>query len=305
MRIRANNSRKMARVAFTFTVAGVLFMVQLAMGQAVLSPVAQDSVKPAAPAEAVVSANSLLPDLPSLPRGKATLVGGSISRLDRVRDQVTVRVFGGGPNMKVLFDERTRVYRDGAHASQRDLETGQKVYVETVLDGSKIFARTIHLVTQSSVGESQGQVIDYDAATGDLLLRDELSPEPVKLHVSSSTVISREGQQGAANLVEGALVTVKFQPGSAGRREVSQISILATPGTAFTFVGQVTALDVHAGLMVMVDPRDQKRYEISFDPDRIEIPAALREGSQVTVSAGFDGNRYVASTLAVNTAATQ
>jgi hypothetical protein len=118
-------------------------------------------------------------------------------------------------------------------------------------------------------------------------------------------VISREGQQGAANLVEGALVTVKFQPGSAGRREVSQISILATPGTAFTFVGQVTALDVHAGLMVMVDPRDQKRYEISFDPDRIEIPAALREGSQVTVSAGFDGNRYVASTLAVNTAATQ
>jgi hypothetical protein len=303
MRIRANNSQT-AGAPFTFTVAGVLFMVQLAMGQAVLSPVAQESVKPAAPAEAVVPANSLLPDLPSLPRGKATLVGGSISRLDRVRDQVTVRVFGG-PNMKVLFDERTRVYRDGAHASQRDLETGQKVYVETVLDGSKIFARTIHLVTQSSVGESQGQVIDYDAATGDLLLRDELSPEPVKLHVSSSTVISREGQQGAANLVEGALVTVKFQPGSAGRREVSQISILATPGTAFTFVGQVTALDVHAGLMVMVDPRDQKRYEISFDPDRIEIPAALREGSQVTVSAGFDGNRYVASTLAVNTAATQ
>ena len=52
---------------------------------------------------------SLLPDLPPVPRAKATLIGGTVERLDRVRERVTVRVFGGG-RMSVLYDPRTRVY---------------------------------------------------------------------------------------------------------------------------------------------------------------------------------------------------
>ena len=282
--------------------AAVLLLLGLsfpALPQAVL-PATQPATEKSANStsqQTVVSADSLLPELPPLPHGKATLVGGSIARLDRVRDQLTVQVFGG-QDMKILFDERTRVYRDGTHASQRDLEPGQKVYVETTLDGSKIFARNIRVITHSSLGESQGQVVDYNRQSGELLLRDQLAPEPLKLRVLPSTIISREGQSGPGEIVPGALISVEFQPGDHGRRDARRISILATPGTSFTFAGQVAYLDMHSGTLVLIDPRDNKRYEISFDPDRTAVPASLREGSEVTVSASFDGSRYVASTIA-------
>ena len=44
----------------------------------------------------VVDPATLLPDLPPLPQQKATLVGGTVDRIDLVRDRVTVRLFGGG-----------------------------------------------------------------------------------------------------------------------------------------------------------------------------------------------------------------
>ena len=50
------------------------------------------------------------------PRGQTTLVGGTIRLLDQVRDQVTVRVFGGR-DMVVLFDDRTHFFRDGVAAA--------------------------------------------------------------------------------------------------------------------------------------------------------------------------------------------
>src|ERR1700756_5710279 len=54
---------------------------------------------------------SLLPALPELPRSKPSLIGGTIDKLDRVRDQITVRVFGGG-KMKIAFDPRTHIYQN-------------------------------------------------------------------------------------------------------------------------------------------------------------------------------------------------
>src|ERR1039458_5077970 len=51
--------------------------------------------------------------LPPTPRGKSTVIGGAIRGVDRVRDQFTLNVFGGR-TLKVLFDERTQIYRDGA-----------------------------------------------------------------------------------------------------------------------------------------------------------------------------------------------
>src|ERR1700693_1001378 len=70
---------------------------------AMVSP-ADSSIKPlpaaaldaATDADNVVDPATLLPDLPRVPPAKATLIGGIVERLDRVRDQVTVRVFGGG-----------------------------------------------------------------------------------------------------------------------------------------------------------------------------------------------------------------
>src|SRR5262249_46049582 len=64
------------------------------------------------------AANSVnpLPDLLPVPQGKATLIGGTIAKTDRVRDEVTIHIFGGG-NTRVLFDGRTRIYRDGVAAA--------------------------------------------------------------------------------------------------------------------------------------------------------------------------------------------
>jgi hypothetical protein len=274
-------------------VVGVL-SAHLGFAQSVLSPAPKPDAPAAQPsAGAIVPAASLLPEIPALPRGKTTLIGGALTRLDRIHDELSVEVFGG-QKLKVLFDERTHVYRDGERASQRDLQSGQKLYLDTMLDGSKIFARNIRIVTQSSPATSQGQVLEYNAVSGELEIRDQLSPEPLQAHVPPGTPILQQGQEKSSALVPGALVSLQFQPGGEKRREVQQVSILATPGGSFTFSGQITFLDLHAGLLVLVDPRDKKRYEVSFDPDRLS-GAALKEGGDITVTASFDGRRYLAS----------
>jgi hypothetical protein len=84
-------------------------------------------------ADAPVDTSTLLPEPLPLPEGKASLIGGTISRLDRVKDELTVQVFGSN-NMKVLFDGRTHIFRDGATATFRDLQEGQRVYLDTMLD---------------------------------------------------------------------------------------------------------------------------------------------------------------------------
>ncbi len=144
-----------------------------------------------------------LPDLPAMPRGRSTVIGGSIRNVDGVRDQLTLNIFGGR-SMKVLYDARTQVYRDGQKVALRDLRTGEHVSVETMLDGTTVFARSIHMLSKMPEGESQGQVVSYDPSTGELEVRDSLSPEPVKLHISPSTQIVRQGQESTSrDLVAG------------------------------------------------------------------------------------------------------
>jgi hypothetical protein len=240
-----------------------------------------------------------LPDLPAMPRGKSTVIGGSIRSVDGVRDQLTLNIFGGR-SMKVLFDARTQVYRDGQKVALRDLRTGEHVSVETMLDGTTVFARSIHMLSQMPEGEAQGQVVSYDRSTGELEVRDSLSPQSIKLHISPSTQIVGQGQESTSGeLVAGTLISVHFQADKSGKNVASKISVLATPGSAFVFTGQVVFLDLHTGLLALVDPRDDKRYEISFDPNHFPISRDVHEGSTVTVTANFDGVRYSASALTV------
>jgi Domain of unknown function (DUF5666) len=243
-----------------------------------------------------------LPGLPPMPTGKATEIGGAIRTVDQVRDQITLNVFGG-KDMKVLFDVRTQIYRNGQLASVQDLKPGERISIETVLDGTSVFARSIHMLTEWPGGECQGQVEYFNRGTGELTLRDSLAPAPLKLHVTSSTAIVGMGQQTASNadLSAGALVSVKFQSDGTGQGTVREIRVLAAPGSNFLFNGTVSFLDMHSGLLVVVDPRDQKQYEISFD-SRLPGSSSLREGADVTVNAGFDGTRYSAKTIAVHSA---
>lgn len=253
----------------------------------------------------VPAAMNLAPDIPSIPNGKTTVIGGAIRNVDRLQDRITLAVYGG-KDMKIFFDQRTQVFRDGQPVALSELKAGERISVETLLDGELVFARSIHALTQSLDGECHGQVISYDRASGELLVRDGLAPDAVKVRVPASATILGKGQQTAtaASLGPGALVSVSFVPDGNGHAIARQVSILAEPGFAFVFSGTVSYLDLHSGVMVVVDPRDQKRYEISFNP-RTSVRDSLREGIGVTVTAGFDGRQYSAKQIQVDPTANQ
>lgn len=253
-----------------------------------------------APSTPTPESDQLWLDLLPKATGKTTLVGGTIRKLDNVRDQVTIRVFGGR-DVVVLFDDRTRFYRDGLAASSRDLQTGVRVYVDTAMAGSDIFARNVRILTQSANGESNGQVQSYDASSGELEVRDVLAANPEKFRMAPNAIILRDGHTSSkAELRPGTLVSLKFSPSTDGPGVVREISILAEPGGQFVFAGRVSHLDLHIGLLVVVDPRDSKSYDIHFNPAMPGLEESLREGVDVTVSTSFDGTNYTANSIAVN-----
>jgi hypothetical protein len=248
---------------------------------------------------------SLLPDLPSLPPAKATLIGGTIQKLDRVQDEITVQTFGGG-KVKIFFDPRTHIYLATEPGSPADLHRGDRVYVDTILDGSTVFAKNIRLRNSVIAGESRGIVTSYSRDGGELVLRDALSPRPMKVRLTSQTKIVRlDHSSQPVELVPGTLVNVKFGPQQNGRDVAREISVLAVPGGNFTFVGRVTGLDLRLGLLVITSSTDNKTYEIYFDPNLIQPDQNLHAAAEVTVLTRFDGNHYVARNLTVNSPSQQ
>jgi len=242
---------------------------------------------------------SLLPDLPTLRPQKASLIGGTIDQLDRVRDQFVVQVFGGG-KMKISYDPRTHIYQNGAAATASDLRKGDRVYVDTILDGSAVFARNIRVKTGAAAGAGQGVVLSYRSDKGELLLRDLLSPEPLKIRITSETHLVHDGHPASvAELGQGTLVAVQFGAEKDGHPFARELSVLAAPGSNFTFGGQVAALDLSVGLMVLNSSTDHKTYEIYLDPS-IPLNDNLRPGSNVTAVVNYDGSRYVARGVTVD-----
>jgi hypothetical protein len=243
---------------------------------------------------------SLVPSLPSLRPSKSTLIGGTIDRLDRIQDQLTVLVFGGG-KMKITFDPRTRIYRDGDPASTSDLRRGDRVYIDTVLDRDKIFALNIRLKRSDSAGESHGVVVSYRADRSELTMRDMLSPHSFIVRLNPSTrIVNGDRRVSASTLAPGTLVSVSLAPQQNGHAWAREISVLAVPGESFTFAGQVTSLDLRVGLLVLTSTTDRKTYEIHFDSGVLTIDDNLHPGVDVTVLTRFEGNRYVARSLTIN-----
>ena len=239
---------------------------------------------------------SLIPDLPPVPQKNATLVGGTLEKLDRVRDQVTVRVFGGG-QMSVLFDPRTHVYRGQKEVTITDLKQGERIYVDTILDGNQVFARNIRLRPEAAAGQSQGIVLKYNS--DEVTLRDGLSPSAVKIRLSPSTKFLRDGRTvPSSTLLPGSLISVDFDSRGKGNDVAREISILALPGTRYTFVGQVVHLDLRAGLLVLNSSIDHKTYEIHLNP-QVTPDDNLQAGANVTISANFENSQYVAHSVTV------
>jgi hypothetical protein len=270
----------------------------VARGAANVTTVSPGTVSPVNPKDETRP----LPDIPPLPAGKATLVGGTIDKVDHIRDRLVLQVFGGG-RTAVLFDERTNVFRGNQAGSLDDLKNGERIYADTMLDGTDIFARNIRIVPQGPTGQSSGQVVDYQPGSRELTLRDTLSPEPVTLHLAGDVVVARGDRTvRPEELSPGTLVNLTFSPGNGEDPLVRQISILASPGAAFLFAGRVEHLDLHSGLLVLVDPRDNKNYEVYFDPSDRRFTRDLRQGANVTVQASFDGTRYQSRDITVNSA---
>jgi len=249
---------------------------------------------------------SFLPPLPEAPAGRTTVIGGVIRTIDPVLDEITLSVYGGGKPMKILFDERTKFYRDGVRTPLDSMRPNDHASVETLLDGDDVFAVSVHMLSGTPQGECEGQVLAFDPRDGEITLRNMLSGEPIRLRVEPRTTIARIGQQaftsartGTSDLMRGALISVKFQSDNKGDGIADAISILATPGSGFYFSGEVAYLNLQAGLMAITDPRSGKSYTIEFDPAAFPASQRLRVGSHVGAMASFNGRRYVASKLDV------
>lgn len=243
-------------------------------------------------------------DLPPLPKGKSTILGGSINGVDPVRDQFELNIYGSKP-MKILFDERTQVFRDGKKIGLRDFGPAAHASVQTTLDGAKVFAVSVHILSSEPGGNYQGRVLNYDAERGVLTLTSSGNGQPFQVAVSSQTSFKRLGQtafskieSGTHDLMPGSLVNVKFAADNHGHGVAQEISVLAAPGATFIFAGTVTELDVHTGSLVLVDPRTNQSYRIAFDPTR-DPANRLRAGQRVRIEADYDGSHYVATQISI------
>jgi len=233
-------------------------------------------------------------DLPPLPHNEVTLIGGTVVRLDEIMNRMVVQPFGGKQKMNVAFDTRTHFYQDGKAITEREIKQGQRIYLDTMLNGNKVFAKTIWIQTAVESGVGQGQIIDFDDGKQVLTVRDELSSQPLKMRLSSGVVI-RKGEQPASksDLVQGALVALTFGP----QREVQQVTVLATPGTAFTFSGRVTYVDMSRKMIAIDNRSDRQKYDVSVNAIPQSVLRQVREGSEISLSAVFDGNQYDARSL--------
>ena len=233
-------------------------------------------------------------DLPPLQHHPVTLMGGVVLNNDEVTNRMTFRPFGTKDKLQVHFDTRTHFYLDGQPITEREIKKGQRIYLDTMLDHERVFAKTIWIRSTAESGVARGQIIEFDPGRKILTVRDELSNQPVKLQLTPATVVRSGSQTGSDNdLVEGALVDLDF----GAQKDLRTVTVLASPGTAFTFAGRVTYVDISQKIVAIDNGSDGKKYDISMEAIAANVLRQVREGQNVSVSAIFDGNRYSARSI--------
>lgn len=247
----------------------------------------------------VMDANDPRFGIPRMPKGRVSLIGGVIQNVDPIRQRLTIRVFGNNKKMEFAYDERSHLYRDDVPVSYKGLQKGERVYIDSMLDPQNhLFARNIRAVTNLKPADARGQITQYQPRTGMLIIRDELSQGPVFLHVGADTKISGNGASSRQDLIPGSLIAVRFASNYHNGDTAREIDILAMPGSMFTFAGNVTHLDVPAGVLAIHNQSDDKTYELQFEPGVVND--SITVGSDVTISAEFAGSGYKARTVKVN-----
>ena len=275
-----------------------LLCLLLLAGSGTVSPAQNQSQPKPAPAadQTPAQRENLDPllDPPPLPKGQVTLIGGVITHLDEVTNRMVVEPFGSKQKLHVAFDTRTHFYRDMKPISYREIRSGQRIYLDTMLNGTRVFAKTIWIQSSVDSGLGRGQIVDYDPERRILSIRDEISSQPLKMQLTPSTVIQENGSPaGTEALVRGALVAVNF----GAQRELRQVNLLARPGSTFTFAGRVSYLDLSQKIIALDNRADSKKYDISVAAIAPSLIRQLHEGSEINVSTVFDGERYDARSI--------
>ena len=258
------------------------------------SPASTGAPPSTANSEARPQGHDPLLDLPALPHNRITLMGGTVLSTDEVMNRMVFQPFGTTQKLQVHFDTRTRFFLDGKQITEREVKQGQRIYLDTMLNGDRVFAKTMWIRTTARSGIGRGQITAYDGGHKILTVRDELSNQPVKLQLTPSTSIRKGNQPASVNdLIRGSLVTMDFGP----QRELRTISIVAAPGSTFVFAGRVSYVDMSQKLIAIDNRSDGKKYDVNMDAISANILRQLREGQEVSVSTVFDGTRYEARSI--------
>ena len=240
-----------------------------------------------------------------LPKEKLSLIGGTVKKIDPVRERMTLKIYGAD-SMKIAFDQRTHFFRDGREVTQTAVKPGDRVYLDTQIDQNQhVFAKNVHVQTSSSPADASGQVLSYDRKSGEIIVQDNLSSKPVHFRVGLSTQVLTEGESNPQTLAQrqlkpGSLVTVKFSPARQGGVVAEQVRILAETGSSFTFYGRITHVDLRNGKLAIENESDGKTYEISVDQAATPISDDVTVGAEATIVATFQGRDYRAQSIRLN-----
>lgn len=273
-----------------------VFAAFLLHGQAATPP-PQSSAAPANKAHADDAANLLA--LPAVPKGKVSVVGGTVNKVDLVHDQLVIRVFGG-KDLQLSVDPRSSVLQDNRPITLSQLRPGMSVSVDTLADGRVLFAKTVRVNTSSNPAEIRGQVTSYDSSRQIATVHDELYPSEVKVRLTPHTKFTKDGRAiEAKTLRTGDLVRVVLSNAQQSSDAADTIEIVAEPGNRFVFDGTLAAIDLRMHTMTILNKTDGAMHEVSIGPLDQETLRSLREGAEISVETQFDGTRYVARSLSV------
>jgi hypothetical protein len=263
-------------------VCTMILMVSCAQAQVAGPPVPDAGHQPtAAAADDSSSAHR--------PSGRVSLVRGALKRLDPIHDQLLIHSFGGG-DVRIAFDPRTQFLSENVRTRLTSIPNGSVVSVDTVIDGGKLFALSVR-TGPSQATELNGQVMRYDAAKSQLILRDPASPEEgISLRITPSTVVVNQGQSASAQaLSPGMLVQVWL---SSTQHAANRVEILAAPGNSFSFAGRILAVDLRSRILALSNDSDQSVRELAIGSLDSSSLGLLREGADVSIQAEFDGDCY-------------
>ena len=65
------------------------------------------------------------------------------------------------------FDERSHFFRDGVETTQLAIRKGDRVYVDTMLDNTRVFARNVRINTGVTAANASGQGVAPGIFMGD------------------------------------------------------------------------------------------------------------------------------------------